>query len=296
MNPKTHEIHEHVFSPEQARRIYNNTTDSGYNFRTAKGGSNTVAHLQDAMLNGEWVWQEANPIRLSDDWSTCSDGIHRLIACAQAGVPLRSLVLVGDQWRAGVNSDRGRSRTLAQYFAHHQITNPTVKAAITRSHLARIRAVERGTSQAFASGVLVHDAEMIEFASKYAADLDWVASRVHAAQSRGANGTGYGVFLLEGVFTDAELVADFHETYIGPSADNEVDPIIAMRQFASRRYDATGKRLTQDPTIKAMVKCWDLRLRGESLKMWKQPTHDDIRFPAGFPVPERSVRAAGNPT
>jgi hypothetical protein len=281
-----HVIYEHTFTPEEARGIVEATNPAGYNFRTVDSNLRAVKHLADSMKNGEWRWQEANPIRLSDDWSKASDGLHRLTACAMSGVPLRSLVLVGDQWRAGVNSDRGRARTLAQYFTFAGIPNATVKAAVTRAHVARVKAYQHGVTNSYANTVFVHDGELIEFAEKNDDDLSWIAGRSGLANAKGMNGTGYGTFLLEALAVDREMAADFHETFVGEvTSDTESDPIVRFRQFATRRYDSTGKRMTLEPTIRGMVKCWDLRERGEALRMWKQPTHDDVRFPAGYPVP-----------
>lgn len=292
-----YDLCEHVFAPEEAKRIINTTEAAkGYNFRSpGLYGNGQVNRLGAAMRAGAWMWSDANPIRLSTDWSLCSDGLHRLSACVQTGIPLRSLVLVGDRWRAGVGTDKGRTRTLAQFFASENIKHSAVKAAIVRQHVSRSVAIRDDISVHHAANVAVNDSEMIGFVDVHDERLNWVCSRTPPAASRGFNGTGYGVFLLEASFIDEDMASEFHEALVG-EPDGEDDPLFRLRTFALSRFNKTGKRMASRPTTDAFVKCWDIRLVGDRLKMWKQPTWDSVRFPAGFHpdvVPSGFIRPHG---
>jgi hypothetical protein len=284
---RIHVIIEHLFTPEQARSIYDATIAANANFRHVTTKSAGVAEYSDAMRNGLWEWTHANPIRLNDDWTLCSEGLHRLLACAVTGIPLRSLVLVGSQWDAGINTDRGKTRTLAQFLTHGGYTSTTAKAAILRAHVSRVLAVQRNLTVSYASTTLVHDQMLIDFVKSNHDALHWAAVKTSVAGHRGMNGTGYGVFLFEASQVDHEMAAEFHSDFISDSLD-ENDPLRRMRAFHSARAEKTNKRLSTTPTINALVRCWDLRLTGDQLKVWKQPGWDDVRFPSGFVVPEAS--------
>lgn len=287
-----HTIYEHTFSPEQARSIRANT--GGYNFRQAESAQTHVQELADAMKSGNWEWERANPIRLSDDWSRCSDGLHRLTACAVSGIPLRSLVLVGEEWRAGIESDRGKTRTLAQFLAAEEIKYASTKSSISKLHVARLYAHERNVGWKHASKVLVHDQELINLIKVREEEFDWACSRATVATNKGLNSTGYGVFLFEAQEIDRDLAAEFHADFIAP-LDNETDPLGRLRVTALRQFGKTGERLKSEATLNAFVKCWDLRARGESLKVWKHPMWSEVRFPNGYEASDRydELKAVG---
>ncbi len=280
-------VAEHTFTPEEARAIYARTVADGYNFRTARAKTPAVQKYADAMRKGEWRWAEAHPIRLSEDRRLCSDGLHRLLACAISGLPLRSLVLVGDQWRPGVYADTGQSRTLAQFLAANKYTHGSKRAAIIRAHLARVEGMRAGVTPDYASNILLHAEEMVRYAEKHAEDLDWVCSHIGTAPDKGFIASGYGVFLYEALRTDRELAMDFHRDFISHDLDED-DPLRRLKAFALRRFDATGRRLSQAATIDSFVKCWDMRLAGERLKMWKLPMWGATRFPVGWRLEDES--------
>lgn len=277
----THVIHEHVFSPEEARQIVEATIAAGYNFRVPHEGATNQLHYQFAMTTGQWEWKEANPIRLSDDWKLCSDGLHRLYACARSGVPLRALVLVGEEWRSGINSDRGRSRTVAQFLANAKIPNSSQLAAITAMHLSRLVAHREKVSLSYARSVRVTDAEIIAYIETNSELLQWVTRRSGAASRRGLNANGYGVFLLELGLTDMAMAEDFHADFIDETLA-PADPTAQMRTQAVRRYGQTGKRANAQWTINNLVKAHNHRVVGDALLMWKAATWTDVRFPDGF--------------
>lgn len=284
MTQTTHTIYEHTFSPQQAGIIVEATKAAGYNFRAARAGGQTVQHLADAMRSGNWKWTDAAPIRLSSDWTLVSDGLHRLTACRVSGVPLRSLVLVGEQWEANLNTDRGRNRTVAQFAQNQGVTNATKKAAITRKHLSRLAAHRRGIGVAQAGVVYVQEQDIIDFIEKNDTELSWAAAKGAAAMARGFNANGYGTFLLESRQIDAGLASDFHEEF---ASCNELDdtPIAKLSAFARRRFQATGKRMNDMSTTDAFVKAWNLTMEGAQVKMWKPPMWGKVVFPSGFNPP-----------
>jgi hypothetical protein len=277
---------DYTFGPEEARAIYAATVGADYNFRKSGSGQRVTQRYIDLMRQGEWRWHDAAPIRLSSDRRLCSDGLHRLLACAITGIPLRSFVIVGDEYAAGVHTDRGQWRTTAQVLASKGLTQVAHRAALSTSHLARLIADAYGISVGHAAATRVHPEAVIEHAEKHADLVHWCVNRVRPASQRGFNSTGYGVFLFECSTIDAEMTELFHQTFTG-STDNENDPILRLRLYQWRRFEPTGRRMSLSQTLDSFVKCWNLSLEGEQVKLWKPPLYETVRFPDGYKNPMR---------
>lgn len=279
---------EYVFTPEEAKAIYAATTAENYNFRKSTHHERATARLVDQMRRGEWRWWEASPIRLSSDRRLCSDGLHRLLACGISGIPLRSFVLVGDQYAAGAHTDKNLKRTVAQVLVSQGLSQGSARGAMTVGHLSRLYADLKGITQNHARTVYVHEEETIDFAHKHEALTTWAISRYHGAADRGFNGTGYSVFLFEAASADRDMAELFHQAVSG-TTESEDDPIHRLRQYQWRRFDTTGRRMSQPATVDAFVKCWNHVLAGDRLKVWKPPLYENIRFPDGFRNPLRGL-------
>jgi hypothetical protein len=273
-------VYETIIQPDDAKAIREASIARHANFRVSPAQNSHIQKMSEAMKNNQWVWTDAPPIRLSSDLQTCSDGLHRLTACVTSGVPLRTLVIVGDQWTAGVHTDRGKARTLAQYFAHIEIPNAALVASMAKAHVNRHVAHERKIGTRYAELVFATDEHYISFAADQHQNLTWVAPKAMLASARGLNGTGYGVVLLELAMADMSLAEELHCLMV----DDDLDPLTGfaqLRQFAGRAMLKTGRRFPQHWTINNVVKAWNATYQGDAVRMWKPALWDDVRWPVG---------------
>jgi hypothetical protein len=265
----------HTFTPDEARRIYDATVAAGTNNPRSRQYAN-------ALTAGQWRWHEADPIRLSSDGTLCSNGVHRLLACAQSGVPLQSLVLYGDEWRGGLHTDRGMGRTVTQYAAHAGIANASQKVALVNGHLSRLAAVREGVTAPYARTVFLQDGDTIEYIEKNDDALGRMCARSGTAAVRGFNRTGYAVFMWQCHMIDDELADDYHADFVNHDSD-AADPLTVLRRWASVRLERTARHLSQTATIDNLIKAWNHRMNGDTLTLWRPAAWTDVRFPAGWP-------------
>lgn len=269
-----------VIQPEQAKLIAKLTDEQMANFRKCDSSMTRVQAYAEAMRNGTYEWRDAHPIRLSSDLLTCSDGLSRLTACAVSGVPLQTLVLIGDEWTAGLHTDRGSARTLAQIVAYLKVPNASSVAAIVREHTARVAAFERGVGLHHARNVLTNEDDYIGFLEQHRSVLESVASRAKCAFERNMTSSGYGVVLLQLALADSDLADELH-SLMADDPTEALCPFTQLRAFAMRHSTSSSKRFNQQWTINNVIKAWNQRSTGESLKMWKPALWDDVRWPLG---------------
>lgn len=279
MKPMT-QCFEAIIQPEQARRIAKLTDEQMANFRKSSASKSSVQGYAEAMRNGTYEWRDAHPIRLSSDLTACSDGLSRLTACAISDVPLRTLVLVGDEWAAGWHTDRGAARTLSQMLAYLKIANSSLVAAIAREHVARVAAAERGVGLHHARTVLTNQSDYISFVEQHRSVLQWVASRAKSASKEYMIDSGYGVVLLELALADDDLAAELH-CLMTDDLSESLCPFTQLRLFTRRHGSKSSRSFKQQWTINNIIKAWNQRSTGESLKMWKPALWDDVRWPLG---------------
>lgn len=91
---------------------------------------NHIAALARDMRAGRWQLN-GDAIRLNGD-GTLLDGQHRLMACVEAGVPFRTLVIMGLPNDALTTIDSGVKRTFADRLSINNVPNATRVAAAVR--------------------------------------------------------------------------------------------------------------------------------------------------------------------
>lgn len=286
-------VGDHVFETtltvDQSKRILRATRRHDVNFRRMTSGAK-LEGLIEVMRKDGWVWTDADPIRLHLDVASaevvCTDGQHRLYAAARARRTLRTLVLWGEMWRAGVHVDRNRTRTVAQYLQHeHGLKSAPVYAAATRYHLAREVAVQLKMSAAYARNYLDDDM-VIAFILKHLDALRWVTNHGHSGGALGFSTTGYHVMLLELYLIRADVAADFHADLLNHELPAH-DPLAQLRRSVGRRYNDTGVRMSTAYTVANLVKAHNIRSSGDTLSKWVNVTSDEIVFPAGFKLEDQ---------
>jgi len=275
-----------TFTPTRAKHIIA-ATDAvdGYNFRPQKGfieqrntdtGINShVRKLSDLMKRGLWNWRDAAPIRLSSDGQLCSDGLHRLNACVHSGVDLTALVLTGDEWTAGLHTDKGKSRTLAQFLQSRKIKSAGTTAAVLRMVRVRQIAVDRGVSGSLSYLMCyVQDDDVIDFYEKYTDIITDAVSHSNCARSRYLNNTGYATYVVETRIAHGdEVTFDLRsrmETEVDRLPTN--DPFRSMIK-AAQKYNAVSHRnLPAFETFSSIHKAFTTHLAGGEIISWRWPS------------------------
>lgn len=286
---KRKEVGNNVFetslSIDQCKRILRATKRRDINFRRQEDGGRTL-RLVESMKLDRWVWTDADPIRLHLDVGSgevvCSDGQHRLYAAVVARRVLRTLVLWGDTWKAGVHVDTNKVRNIAQFLAHeHGLQSATVYVAMARLHLARLMAVEQNLGLGYCRAVVTEEA-IIDFILANKNGMLWAINRGAIGAGYGLSMTGYAVFLFELYSGINERIAEeFHTDLMNKDLPMS-DPLAQLRRSAGRRYNDTGIRATVGYTINNLVKAHALRSAGETQAKWVNVNSDDVVLPAGF--------------
>jgi hypothetical protein len=234
------------------------------------------------MKAGVWVWHEAGPIRLDSTGQLCSDGMHRLLACAVSGIPLRTFVLVGDQFAAGLNTDKGRHRTLGQYLAHLGWQNSNVIASSGRYLHGRLHAADRGLTSTSYTTDVSPDPCVIDLVDKYAEAFRYSASHSHMAPHRGINLTAAVAFLTTLYLVDPLIAESFHQDSANVTQLPVDDPLAVMLARAGRDRNAGNRAWTPDQTWAGLVYAYNKSEAGETLRIWRAPRQEVNQWPVGF--------------
>lgn len=282
-------VFETTLSVEQCRSILRHSGVADSNFRKLREDVKLKV-LVDAMRSGRWRWTDADPIRLHVDPDSGSivatDGQHRLHAAVTARRVLRTLVLFGDDWKAGVHVDRNRVRNVAQYLEHdYGISSPAIYVALARFHMARVLSYATNRTSVNNTAHELADEEIIDFIVNHQEQIRSANSRAGTGGSRGFNNTAYGVFLYELGTISPETADQFHEdmkrTDLPPG-----DPLNQLRRVVMRRYQETGLRAHRDYSLSNLVKAHNMRVTGQEITRWPNAPLDEVVFPAGFKLPD----------
>lgn len=268
------------FTPGEAQKIVEFTIASNANFRspfTSNGKSLSMSAMTyaDAMTHDRWNWSDAGAIRLGDDWKTCTDGLTRLTACWKSGVPLRSVVIVGDRYSAGTETDRGKSRSVAQVMASMGVSSTASTASSTRMLISR---AIRSTTGIQHAGPLIHVDDVLELFHKFSDELTWVQGRATAVRST-MNISAYAAMLASLHQWGRDAAADFHQLMLDTTLPPE-HPVFVVRVAAARYLERTGHRWPSGTTFAALSKTFNATLDGTTMQMWRPPTDPNI-WPSG---------------
>lgn len=284
-------VYDMTLTPEQCRRIVRNTVVNQTNFR-ALVEDHRLRVLVDSMKRGYWVWTDADPLRLHVDDDTgeivASDGQHRLMAAAEARRVLRSIVLWGKEFQAGVHVDRNKVRTIAQYLKHdHGLKNPAANVSAMRFHLARVLGYHDRLTAGYAAS-LIPDEPIIEQILKNQNELQWSLGKASTGGARGFNTIAYTTFMYEVLQISPEAASKFHDDMKDPGLD-ALDPLTQLRKAVSAKHADTGRHVHRDYTIANLVKAYNQREHGQTMTRWINAGSDEVWFPVGYKVPPKSI-------
>jgi hypothetical protein len=113
-----------TITPDRARDLLKRNTS---NFR--KPDAKRVNRFAEEMRNGRWSLS-GDTIKMSDH--VLLDGQHRLLACIASGASFQTFVAYGISANPAT-LDRGKPRTVGQYFAHEGMNNANNLAAVCRN-------------------------------------------------------------------------------------------------------------------------------------------------------------------
>lgn len=279
-------VFESTLTIEQCKAIIRATRRHDVNFRMMGTGPK-VQGLIEVMRKDRWVWTDADPIRLhlhvESGEVVCTDGQHRLFAAVRARRQLRTLVLWGDGWRAGVHVDRNMPRRVSQYLQHdYGITSASVYVAAARRHLARVLAATDNLATNYSAN-MIDDETLIDFVVTNREQMHWAINRGSTGAQRGLSMTGYTVFLVELQTVSGDMAEQFHNDLINTELPT-TDPLAQLRRTVARRYNDTGIRSSVEYTLANLVKAHNLRSAGDTLTKWVSAPNNDVVFPAGFRI------------
>lgn len=103
------------------------------NVRNRKINSNNISNLEKALKNNEWT-VNGDAIRF-DVEGNLIDGQHRLIACINSRIPIKTYVIRNLPVSAFTTIDVGAKRSAADILSIENIQNSNVVAAIIKAYL-----------------------------------------------------------------------------------------------------------------------------------------------------------------
>lgn len=286
-------VFETTLSVDQCKRILDATAKHDVNFRVVEEGGKSLT-LVESMRKDRWVWTDADPIRLhlhvESGEIVCSDGQHRLASAVKARRVLRTLVLWGDAWKAGMHVDRNKNRNVAQFLRHeHGFAAATVYVAASRLHLGRLLAYQENFMMNYAR-MLIDDESIVQFVLDQKEPLLWAINRGSGGSSKGFSTTGYHVFLYELQVTSPAVAEQFHADMANLDLD-PLDPLAQLRRSVGRRYNDTGIRANVGYTLNNLVKAHNMRSANEQTSKWVNVQSDQVMLPAGFRIDGKRVRS-----
>lgn len=271
-------IIEHVFTPEEAKRILETKNPSNRRLSQA-----TVRGYVADMLCGNW---QLNPdsIKFAANGDLL-DGQHRLAACVQSGVPLEAIVTYGASKELMEVLDSGRKRSAADLLKIKGVKNYTKVSTLARAVVAyeecngSLEAVISNSTMATTS---VTNTRIIRRAEsdKLIGQCVTAAINLNNLKQWGVTERLSGFLLYEfSKSTDFETAKTFMaELNSITKAEPEGSPILSARTALSN----LRMRCKANPPARIVgaivIKAWNKWIKGEQCKL--------ITFRAGGATPE----------
>lgn len=250
-----------TFTPERALDLLERST----NVRKVNQG--VVANYARLMKSGLWnVNGETIKLRRSSDGSvTCTDGQHRLWACATAGVEFRSAVVYDAE--SEDNVDHGLRRSAAQLMRVSGVRNAQDVEATARliwtertfgTVLSAIAGGEKMKASIAELRAIVEEHQELE-------DLVSFALRVRCAAARPSLAAW---LLFKTQHTPLAETARWFVIRLGDGSGlKRGDPVYALRERLMRARHSPKEKLL------LFVRAWNATARGEQMKKLPMPTH-----------------------
>lgn len=211
------------------------------------------------MAAGEWECNGETLIFASN--GRILDGMHRLLACVEAGKPFRTHIVEGVAHTAMRTIDTGIGRTMGDQL--------TIAGKPTGTRLATALGVlwrwEQTGHRGFDWNARPTRLEMFEVLTKHP-DIEKFCARSGRLEQLMSTGLGSALWYIF-ARQDAELADVFFEAVISGASLREDDPVFVLRERLLRdRQQAAVRRvrlnLTMDVTADRIYRAWDATRRG----------------------------------
>lgn len=257
-----------IITAEVAREMLERNTGN------RKVSAQNLAKVKEALSRGEWRLN-GEAIKIASDGSIL-DGQHRLLGCAETGVPFETIVITGLDPATRVTMDSGKSRTPADALALEGFKNTTGLAAITSAIIRSERASIK-TASSSASFPAVTATQVVERvrSEPYLLDLE---RKAVAARGVGISQKVAGLLMYRFEQIDAVDSEYFFDKLTSGAGLETGDPILALRNALIASKTAKGTRnMTYVSAI--IIKAWNKFRKGEPASM--------IKYTPGGANPER---------
>lgn len=228
------------------------------------------AYARD-ITNGDWAWN-GEGIKFDVD-GVLLDGQHRLAAIAQAGKPVRMLVVRGLPRSTQETMDGGAKRRFSDVLALRGEDNYTTLSTVVRA----VTTYEAGGIGANANGAT--NAEMFATLEKYPWLRDGLSDIARATSSARLPATVGGLCWWLFMQLDPEDAQFFFERLASDQGHAEGDPIYVLRRTLMLASDDGIKGNRNKRLLTALViKAWNKYRAGEQIGL--------LKFRAGGARPE----------
>lgn len=251
-------IEVHTFTPAEAAQVL---AERNTGNRIVSPG--IVNKYATDMLNGDWQGN-GETIKYGPDGQLL-DGQHRLLACAQSGVPLTTAVVYLSDPEAQKNIDRGKPRSFSEHLKFSGFPSSKLLAAVLR----RSYAWEQGYRLA-SSAPPFSDSEL----ERYLYDNPDLQDAVNYAQlCKGRFGISGSVagslyFLLSEI--DRAAGAAFCASLLDGAGLAQGSPALALRNRVIQDR-LRGVRTTPDETMALGIIAWNFHRQHRLLRKLQLP-------------------------
>lgn len=264
-------------TPEMARGLLN-TMDRNRPVRQGR-----VAEWVRRMKNGEWQFN-ADPIRISDK-GVLIDGQHRLLACIEAGVSFKALIVRGLPSAVFITLDNQAPRSLGDDLAMDEVSNYSVVAAA----LGWVWLYDKGRmtlSQRPVGAMRGTRPELLEFYHSCDPEAWNRASRVgyKVKALLGSTGLGAACHFIFQRFS-AQKADEFFERLLTGELSTDGSPFPILRKRLMRdMYEDRDTRLSSSAKMALLFKAWNAFISNTEVKRLAITPKEREEFPVALVV------------
>lgn len=218
------------------------------------------------MAAGNWQ-SNGSAIVMNGDGSLL-DGQHRLMACIEAGVAFKTLVIRGISSDAMATIDTGRSRSLSDVLAMRGEKNTRTLASVLRQAMIWGNTVPPAIPFRNARAN-PSPSELLELLQRYpeARDATLIANKPHP---RGMTGGIVGALALNLIvhIDDRAYVDSFFNAVMQGEGDTSSAPYALWHALVKRAGEVNNKPDTSW-YLALLVKAWNAQVTGDTPALWR---------------------------
>lgn len=237
----------------------------GKNVNNRNISNANLAALKLALIRGEWLLN-GEAIKIAAD-GTILDGQHRLLACAETGIQIQTLIITGLPNGVQHTMDSGKSRTAADVL---QLAGFTRSRALASTINAVIKVEQYGIKPAVlaASAYPVTRKQILNRAQSDPSMIDLTSEAIKMSKV-GLTGSVASALMHAFANLDADDSHMFFSKLLNGDGMERGFPILTLRsQLLTIKNDVKG---TRNPVYVAAItiKAWNKFQLGESASMFK---------------------------